>query len=142
MRFNRNRWLTASALAALGWSLLACMGSKITTYEATHVAPGETGFCAAASCDAKEKPLLLNGKDVAPPLPHNVQLWQSRGFFPSDTPGTVAAAYKQQGYVWSEDGPSCGCRCFDTKHVAEGGKCLDEAYPGSALYERIHMKGK
>jgi hypothetical protein len=124
------RTFTVAALVVAGCS------SPINYYR--HTPPASSAYCATASCPPGERPIVLGGKDVAPPTLENVDYWQSRGFFAGVSFAAVKAQYQSAGFVWSDGTASCGCRCFDTEHVVKGGKCIDAAFPGSVLHQQIH----
>ena len=129
--------MRVSVVLLMASALTGC-GVTLSTYR--HAPPGSSGFCAVASCPDTEKPIVMGGKDLGPPTSESLEVWQARGYFVGETLMTVQKKYDAAGYVWSK-GPTCACRCFDTKHVALGGKCLDSAHPGSVLHQQIHSGG-
>jgi hypothetical protein len=131
------RTLRWSSVVWLLFLFLGACGPPLQSYVARSSTPPPMKFCFGELCAAETEPLLLGGTDYSAPTLENIARWQKSNHFAGKPYETIQADYRNAGYVWTETGLPCNCRCLNTAHAALGGKCLDAPMAGTALYEQV-----
>ena len=134
---EHRRTLRRWSVVCLSFLFLGACGPPVQSYVARSSTPPPLKFCFGDLCAPETKPLLLGGTDYSAPTLENIARWQKANHFVGKPYETIQADYRNAGYVWSETGLPCNCRCLNTAHAALGGKCLDAPMEGTALYEQV-----
>lgn len=148
LRRPPRRWCSGKAAASgaragLGLLLMIAAlflsGCKLPVIHHIPLPSGEIPlkYCFNELCDPKERPHMMKGRDVSPPTQENVARWQAAGFFRRQSLEQVQTTFKEKGYRWNDGKFPCNCECVGSRHVAEGGMCIEAPVRGTRLYQSV-----